>query len=111
MSRSIMQRKDGTCYLCKKLYMGDWIQPTHEHHIMFGSADRKLSEHYGLKVYLCLGHHEMSKEAVHEDKEMNLILRRDAERAFIKKYSFEKWMEVFGKNYLDEYTPERKRKS
>ena len=45
------------------------------------------------------------------DKEMNLILRRDAERAFIKKYSFEKWMEVFGKNYLDEYTPERKRKS
>ena len=56
----------------------------------------------GLKVYLCDGHHEHSSEAVHQNKRMDLLLKEDAERVFIKKYSYEKWMEVFGKNYLEE---------
>ena len=102
MSKSIMQRKDGTCYLCKKLYIGDWQQETEEHHVMFGTADRKLSEHYGLKVYLCLGHHRNSAETVHHNKKMDLILKQDAQKAFEEIHSHEEWMEVFGKNYLDE---------
>lgn len=105
MSKSIMQKKDGTCYLCRKLYNGDWIQETEEHHVMFGTADRKLSEHYGLKVYLCLAHHRNSDEAVHKNNYNDKLLKMDAERIFIKHYSKEKWMEVFGKNYLEEVDP------
>ena len=101
MSKSIMQRKDGTCYLCSKLNNGDWIQEVEEHHVMFGTADRKLSEHYGLKVYLCLGHHRNSSEAVHRNKRNDLILKRDAQEAFMKKYPDKDWMEVFGRNYLE----------
>ena len=104
MSRSIMQRKEDVCYLCEKLYAGDWHQKTEEHHVMFGTSDRKLSEHYGLKVYLCLGHHRNSNEAVHKNHKMDLMLKQDAEKIFIEKYSKDKWMDVFGKNYLeDEY--------
>lgn len=101
MSKSIMQRKDGTCYLCKKLYGGDWNQEVEEHHVMFGTADRKLSEHFGLKVYLCLGHHRNSAEAVHRNKKNDLILKQDAQKIFIETYPDKDWMEIFGKNYLE----------
>lgn len=100
MSKSIMQKKDGTCYLCRKLYNGDWNQEVEEHHVMFGTADRKLSEHYGLKVYLCLGHHRNSAEAVHRNKKNDLILKEDAQKAFMENYPDRDWMEVFGRNYL-----------
>ena len=81
--------------------MGDWNQETEEHHVMFGTADRKLSEHYGLKVYLCLGHHRNSAEAVHRNKKNDLLLKKDAQEAFMSAYPDKDWMEVFGKNYLD----------
>lgn len=101
MSKSIMQRKDGTCYLCKKLYDNDAYQVVEEHHVMFGTSDRKLSEHYGLKVYLCLGHHRNSAEAVHRNKKNDLLLKKEAQEAFIEHYPDKDWMEVFGKNYLE----------
>lgn len=97
--KSIMHQKDGTCYLCKKLYNDYSIKATEEHHVMFG-PDRKLSEKYGLKVYLCLPHHRTSSEAVHQNKEMNILCRRDAQKEFIKKYPDKDWMQIFGKNYL-----------
>lgn len=103
MSKSIMHRKDGTCYLCSKIFGGDWVYPeTEEHHVMFGTADRKLSEHYGLKVYLCINHHRTSAEAVHRNKKNDLILKVDAQKAFIDRYPDKDWMEVFGVNYLEE---------
>lgn len=99
MSKSIMQKKDGSCYLCK-LSGKDWQQYTEEHHVMFGTSDRRLSERYGLKVYLCPEHHRFGSDAVHMNKGNDLILRRAAQEAFIKTYPDKDWMEIFGKNYL-----------
>lgn len=102
MSKSIMHSKQGgTCYLCMLLYQ-DYDRRTvlEEHHVMEGTASRQLSEHYGLKVYLDPEHHRLSKESPHQSKEIDDLLHRKAQKAFEQKYSHEKWMEIFRKNYL-----------
>lgn len=100
--KSIMHEKDGTCYLCMKLhrFYGKHGN-TEEHHVIHGTANRKLSEKYGLKVYLCLNHHREGKEAVHRNRENDLLLKKDAQRAFEKKYSRKDFREIFGINYID----------
>lgn len=103
MSKSILHKKEsGTCYLCM-LLNGDYDRRTglQEHHVMSGTADRKLSERYGLKVYLCVRHHTEGQDAVHRNKALRRLLQREAQRAFEKEYSPEKWMEVFGRNFLE----------
>ena len=48
--KSKMQRKDGRCYLCIKLYGDERMHSIlHEHHV-FGGPNRALSEAEGLKV-------------------------------------------------------------
>ena len=94
-------KQDGTCYLCLLLNGdGSTRGNLQEHHVMSGTANRKLSERYGLKVYLCLRHHTAGVMAVHNNAFLQNLLRRKAQEAFEKKYSHEKWMEVFGRNYL-----------
>ena len=94
-------KEDGTCYLCMLLNW-DYDRRYHleEHHVIDGNPGRKLSEHYGLKVYLCIPHHRTSAEAVHKNTENRRMLERAAQEAFEQKYSHEKWMEVFGRNYI-----------
>ena len=102
MAKSIMHnKKDGTCYLCI-LLNGDCTTRTglQEHHVMSGTANRKLSEKYGIKVYLCIQHHIFGPSAVHNNINMQRILQRKAQETFEKRYSHEKWMEDFGKNFL-----------
>lgn len=97
--KSIMQEKDGRCYLCMILYGDDSRKATQEHHVIFGTANRKLSERYGLKVYLCIPHHTGSREAVHRNAEMALLLKIRAQRAFRERFPALNWLEIFKKNY------------
>ena len=97
--KSIMQKKDGRCYLCMLLYGDDGTKVTQEHHVIFGTANRKLSERYGLKVYLCIQHHTGSQKAVHQNAEMALLLKIRAQRAFRERFPELNWMEIFKKNY------------
>lgn len=103
---SIMQLKDGTCYLCKKLNNDSSLKFTHEHHVIFGwfGAGRALSEKFGLKVYLCYAHHmhDGGAMAVHRNKTINQMLCEDAQRAFDKRYPNLSFREIFGKNYISE---------
>lgn len=104
MSKSIIQEKSGgECYLCD-LFLGiDTPAPIREeHHVMHGTANRRLAEHYGLKVYLCPYHHRSGPQAAHRCHQTDIMLKRTAQREFERKYSRKKWMEVFGKNYLDD---------
>ena len=75
-----------------------------KHHIMFGfsSKNRKLSEKYGLWVWLCPKHYKWDDISPHKSKITNIAMRRIAQRAFELKYSHKKWMELFGKNYIDD---------
>lgn len=73
----------------------------HEHHI-FGGSNRDKSEAEGLKVYLCLDHHINGKEAVHNNAELMRELRQDGQKAFEQNHTREEFMELFGKNYLED---------
>ena len=46
MSKSIMQTEH-ECYLCGRRF------GLERHHVLAGTANRRLSEKYGLWVYLC----------------------------------------------------------
>ena len=50
--KSILKSRKGVCYLCLILYDDPSKKYTEEHHIMFGSGQRELSEADGLKVDL-----------------------------------------------------------
>ena len=109
MSKSIIQEKK-ECYICRAFMnlendMRELPEKGLEkHHIMFGfsNKNRKLSEKYGLWVWLCPKHHKWDDISPHKSKITNIATRRIAQRAFELKYSHEKWMELFGKNYIDD---------
>ena len=102
-SPSIIQPRDGGCYLCEKLH-GDYsVKHIEEHHVYFGHGQREISEAYGFKVYLCKKHHTHSggPEAVHRNHETCLRVQQDVQRAFEKRYGREEFMRLIGKNYLE----------
>ena len=71
----------------------------HLHHV-YGAANRKHSEKYGLTVFLCARHHNMSNEGVHFNRELDLKIKRLAQRKFEEKLTRQEFMRIFGKNYL-----------
>ena len=95
--KSIMEPKGcKTCYACGR----EGID-LEEHHIFYGTANRRLSEKYGLEVHLCTPCHRGSRTGVHEgNAELDHKLKIVAQKTFEQKYSHEKYMEVFGKNYI-----------
>lgn len=100
--KSIMHdKKDGTCYLCMLLHEDYSRKQTQEHHVFYGTANRKLSEKYGLKVYLCHAHHtyDGSKEAVHRNHEIDIRLKILAQTEFEAKYPVLSFRAIFGKDY------------
>ena len=107
MSKSILQDKSKRqCYLCMLLYDNDSRRVCIEEHHVFGGPNRKKSEHYGLKIYLDRYHHTGditgSSEAIHMNKKYDLMVKQIAQREFEKRYGHEKFMAVFGKNYIPE---------
>lgn len=93
--KSIIQAKK-ECYICG-LYA-----PVEEHHIFFGTANRKMSEKYGLKVYLCEEHHR-GTIGVHGKlgHSLDVRLKKDAEKQFLRQgHTIEEFISLFGKNYL-----------
>ncbi len=110
--KSIMHdRKDGTCYLCMKLH-GDYSRKSvlQEHHAIGGTANRKKSEEYGLKVYLCPPHHlnGLSPEAVHGNDRIRRYIEVAAQETFERHFPEKDFKEVFGKYASWEHDPEEK---
>lgn len=52
---SILQKKDGRCWLCMRLH-GDYTQKAgiHKHHVFFGQGQREISEANGSPSF-CAG--------------------------------------------------------
>lgn len=82
------------CYICHR--SGD----LHLHHIYYAS-NRKHSDEEGCWCWLCPEHHNMSRNGVHFNQELNLKLKRECQERWEKKNgSREKFREIFGKSYL-----------
>lgn len=76
------------------------------HHIMAGTANRHLSEKYGLWVWLTHDAHT-GAEGAQYNPVLATILKRDAQRAFTAIYGRQMWMRLFRKNYLNDDTDGR----
>lgn len=93
MSKSILQEDDEICFLCGGWGACEW------HHI-YGGANRKLSEKYGLKVRLHHHCHNEPPDGVHHNKEVMDLLHQTGQRAFDASYPDLDFMKIFGRNYL-----------
>jgi hypothetical protein len=93
MGKSIITEDMHTCMICKT------TRNIERHHVCFGSADRKISDKYGLIVPLCSDCHR-GRTGVHQCRAVDLKMKQLAQRTFEEKYSREKWMELFRRNYL-----------
>lgn len=83
----------------KKCYLTGATTGLHKHHI-FGGANRKLSEQYGLYVYLIPEYHNMSDKGVHFNREFALELKRYGQAKFEQEHSRDEFIRLFKRNYL-----------
>lgn len=91
--KSIIQ-KEKVCFVCGTTFN------IHDHHIFFGTSNRKQSEKYGMKVWLCQEHHTGS-QGVHFKKDLDLYLKKFAQERFETLYGDRnEFRRVFGKSYL-----------
>ena len=109
---SIMPTDRDTCYVCG-CYLESWNR--NEHHIFYGTANRKVSEREGLKVYLCRECHTQGRYSVHRNpnKGADKTLKMDAQTLWEQRYinahpneenaekaAREAFRTLFGRSYL-----------
>ena len=107
---SIMPTERDTCDIC-----GCYLtkRNRNEHHIFFGTANRRISEAEGMKVFLCVECHTIGKHSVHKYRQADLNLKRDAQQVwednYMKSYPYENhadmaareaFIALFGRSYL-----------
>ncbi len=91
--KSILQEDTDYCFECGRY-------GTEVHHVFYGTANRKQSDQYGLVVGLCYNHHR-GKQGVHNgNRELDMKLKRYAQRRFQELHTQDEFLAVFGKNYL-----------
>ena len=90
--KSILQTEK-ECFVCKTTY------GLEEHHCIGGTANRKQSEKYGLKVWLCHEHHR-GNTGVHFNKELDLKIKKIAQSTFECEHTREEFRAIFGKSWL-----------
>lgn len=92
--KSILQDK-------RECYITGRTDSLHRHHI-YGGSRRKASEKWGCWVYLIGDYHNQSAQGVHFNPKLDQQLKRICQKEFELRYGREKFMELFGKNYLEE---------
>lgn len=95
MSKSILQNN-------KKYYITKSTNNLHKHHIFGGTANRKLSEEDGMWIWLRADWHNMSDYGVHFNKELDLKLKRIAQKRWQEYYhkTKEDFIKKYGKSYI-----------
>lgn len=93
MSKSILQDK-------KECYITGSTSNLHKHHIFGGRHNRKMSEKYGCWIWLRADWHNMSNYGIHFNKDLDKLMKVEAQTRFENIYGHDKFMEVFRKNYL-----------
>ena len=96
---SIMHQKDGTCYLCMLQGNNRTYPVVHEHHVYDG-PNRRISEENGFKCWLCLDHHLIGPEAVHNNIDNMRILQRECQRIYEETHTRQQFRDLVGRNYL-----------
>ena len=101
---TIMQPQfNNKCFFCGS---GDRVA---KHEVFYGTANRSKSKEDGLIVELCWNHHNGSNVGVHFNHDLDLKLKKRAEKIWIINYAgsctkvegINKFIKRYGKNYLD----------
>lgn len=93
MKSIVQDLEEGRCYVCGS------YQQLELHHIMHGTANRRISTRLKLVCLLCRNHHT-GQYGVHRNAVLDTALKEDAQRAFERTNTREEWMKLFKKNYL-----------
>lgn len=100
MAKSIIQ-KEKECFVCR-MYLGvETKQNLHRHHVFEGTSNRKQSEKYGMTVWLCAPHHNMSNDGIHFNKVLDLKVKEYAQSIFEANLgNRDDFRRIFGRSYL-----------
>lgn len=91
--KSVIQ-SEKECFVCKTTLN------LHCHHIYGGNPNRRISEKYGLKVYLCQQHHTGDR-GVHFNKDLDLKLKVMAQEYYEAHYgNRNEFINAFGRSYI-----------
>lgn len=71
------------------------------HEVFYGTGKRELSIKYGLVIFLTPKMHNMSNQGIHFDREFDLNVKKIAQAKFEETHTREEFINIFGKNYLD----------
>lgn len=98
MANSIIQKDRSVCFICGKNDQADYFG-LDEHHV-FGASNRKKSEKYGLKVYIC--HDSCHLNGVHKNAKLNRKVQSVVQKRAMQYYgwSVEDFIGIFGRNYI-----------
>ncbi len=96
--KSIIQADREHCFICGRNAHSDYWG-LDEHHVFFG-ANRKLSERYGLKIYIC--HNRCHLNGVHKNSVLNGKVQAVVQKRAMQYYgwSIDDFRGIFGKNYI-----------
>ena len=82
------------CYVCGK------PRPLETHHVFHGTANRRLADEDGMVVALCPLCHR-GYLGVHNNAELDLRLKQDAERVWIARYGTkEDFIRRYGRSWI-----------
>lgn len=83
------------CFICK-------APNPQMHHCYFG-AKRKIADKYKFIIPLCYLHHTGSKDSPHQNREIDLVYKRMAQRYYESELGTRSdFIKEFGKSYIDE---------
>ena len=96
--KSIIQEDREHCFICGKNANADYWG-LDEHHV-YGGANRKMSEKYGLKVYIC--HDSCHLGGVHKDANLNRSVQAIVQKRAMQYYGWtlQEFIRIFRKNYM-----------
>lgn len=91
--KSIIQN-ERVCYITGR---GDHLE---EHHV-WGGANRKNSEKYGLKIYLTAEMHR-GKDGIHQNRELSDRVKAEVQQLAMEHYGWDitDFRLIFGKSYI-----------
>lgn len=85
-----------------ELYSTERHGNLHRHEIFYGTANRKKSIKDGLVVFLTPEMHNMSDNGVHFNRELDIYLKQNAQKAWMEHYNktVDDFIREYGKNYF-----------
>lgn len=93
---SILQGFEKYCYLTNSTNCG-----LVRHEIYYGLKNRNIAKKNGFWVYLIPAIHNMRKDSVHQNKELDLRLKRECQKKFEEMHTRDEFIALIGKSYLE----------